>query len=395
MFRAFSNSAYAAAAATAALIATPSARPAPPAAGSVQFVFTSDAHYGLARATFRGRKNVNARDVNRALVASINALVTAAFPADDGIGSGAPVGAIDFIAEGGDVCNREEIVGGTPIEAAARCWREFSTDYLDGLKLTDRAGRKAPLFVVPGNHDASDAVGFYKPMRPATDVSAMVGIFNLMTRPAEPRTNTTFEYDRDRVHASRDAGGVHFAFLHVWPDSGGRAWLARDLVRVPVDVPVVIFSHVGPDPDPRHFRNPNGRHDVNDADKFENLLCDELADGKTAAAGTAIERTALEQFVGAHPNIGAYFHGHSNSNQFYDWTGPHGAVALHVFRVDSPMKGAVSKDDETKLSFQVATIDGASRTMTVREVLWNEHPVRPALAWGESTTVFIGRREKQ
>lgn len=137
---------------------------------------------------------------------------------------------------------------------------------------------------------------------------------------------------------------------------------------------------------PRFRGNPHGTHDINAADKFENLLSEEFSENAPPA---------LETFVAAHPTITAYFHGHSNFNQFYDWTGPHHSIALHAFRVDSPMKGAVSKDDETKLSFQIETIDTTSHAMTVREVLWNEHPDRPALTWGASTTVVIGRREKQ
>jgi hypothetical protein len=98
--------------------------------------------------------------------------------------------------------------------------------------------------------------------------------------------------------------------------------------------------------------------------------------------------------VRRHPNVSAYFHGNSNWNQFYDWTGPRHSIALHTFRVDSPMKGAVSANDETKLSFQVATIDMTSRTMTVRECLWDADPARPAapVSWGASTTVALSPR---
>jgi Calcineurin-like phosphoesterase len=366
---------------------------APPSAGSVQFVFTSDAHYGITRASFRGGRNVDARTVNRALVASINQLPSMRFPSDGGVGAGAPVGAVDFLVEGGDVSNREDVADGKAIEKSELTWREFCDDYRE-LTLTDRTGSPTPLFVVPGNHESSNAVGFYKAMDPPTDPSALIAEYNLTVKPAVPLTAATFAYDRDRIHASRDIGGVHFVFLHVWPDSSGRAWMEEDLAHVPRTTPVVIFTHDPPEADPRHFINPNGAHDVNAADKFENLLSDRLADGAATDAGTLAEQSALEAFVVAHPNITAYFHGHSNSNQFYDWTGPHHAIALHAFRVDSPMKGAVSKDDETKLSFQIATIDMTSRAMTVREVLWNEHPVRPALTWGASTTVVIGRREK-
>ena len=322
-----------------------------------------------------------ARVVNRALVSSINSLSTASFPADGRLRAGAPVGPVDFVAHGGDVCNREEVVDGKAIEAAAICWPEFLEDYPGGLTLTDAEGRRAPVFVVPGNHDASNAVGFYTPMAPRTDASSMVGIYNLMMRPRVPLTTTTFEYDRDRVHASRDIGGVHFVFLQIWPDSRARAWMAEDLARIPGTTPVMILVHDPPDPDVRHFRNPGGRHDVNDSDTFENLLSDELSDAQGSPA--------LEQFLAVHRNVTAYFHGHNNANEFYVWKGPRGTAALHVFRVDSPMKGAISRDDQTKLSFQIATIDTVSRSMTVREVLWNAHPDRPSLAWGASTTVAL------
>ena len=365
-----------------------------PAAEPVQFVFTADAHYGITRPAFRGAKTVDARTVNRALVASINQLSTLTFPVDDGVHAGAPVGPVDFVVEGGDVSNREDVIDGQAIEKAESTWQEFRDDYRE-LRLTDHAGRATPLFVVPGNHESSNAVGFYRPMDPPKDPSALIAAYNLMMRPAVPLTAATFDYDRDRLHTSRDIGGAHFVFLHIWPDSSGRAWMTTDLEHVAPTTPVVIFTHDPPESDARHFINPNGAHDVNAADTFENLLSDRLADGPTTDAGTLVEQSALESFLSAHPNVTAYFHGHSNFNQFYDWAGPHHAITLHAFRVDSPMKGAISKDDETKLSFQIATIDMASCTMTVREVLWNAHPERPSLTWGESTTVFIGRREKQ
>jgi len=119
---------------------------------------------------------------------------------------------------------------------------------------------------------------------------------------------------------------------------------------------------------------------------FENLLTDVFADGPTKESAASIEREALERFVAAHPNIVGYFHGNSNWNEFYDWKGPHGLVSLHTFRVDSPMKGALSAKDETKLSFQVATVSADRRTVTVRECFWNEHPDAPSLTWGASVT---------
>jgi hypothetical protein len=58
------------------------------------------------------------------------------------------------------------------------------------------------------------------------------------------------------------------------------------------------------------------------------------------------------------------------------------------------MKGAVSANDERKLSFQIVTVDTALRLMTVRECLWNADPAHPdaPLAWGSSTTVAFQPR---
>ena len=110
-----------------------------------------------------------------------------------------------------------------------------------------------------------------------------------------------------------------------------------------------------------------------------------------------IQRDVGRRGVMRHRNITAYFHGNSNWNEFYDWTGPSHALTLHTFRVDSPMKGAVSGDDETRLSFQVADIEPSTRMLTVRECLWNADPSHPTapLAWGGSTTVALAPRPKR
>jgi hypothetical protein len=333
----------------------------------VRFAFTSDAHYGLTRSTFRGRGTVSAHDVNAALVSDLNALA-------------ATVGTFDFVVEGGDVANRAEI--DDHVQPPALSWAQFKADYVDGLTLRTTAGGKTPVYVVPGNHDASNAIGFYRAMSPAIDKTPMAEIYNLMMAPAR-RTTATFDYESDRVLTSRDAEGVHFVFLTVWPDSLGRAWLARDLERVGASTPVVVFTHDQPDAQSKHFTNPNGAHDINAADKFENLLSDTFADGKTVAADDAIEQAAWETFVRQHPNITAYFHGNSNWNEFYVWSGPQRSVSLHTFRVDSPMKGSFSESDERRLSYHVVTIDTSTMTMTVRERLWN------TASWGDMATVSL------
>lgn len=371
-------------------VATQASSPPP-----IQFVFTSDAHYGIKRAAFRGQTAVDARVVNQALVSKIDALASASFPRDGGLRSAEAIGPIDFVVEGGDIANRAETKDEVVIQDAARSWEDFRADYVDGLTLRDRAGRPSPLYIVPGNHDVSNAVGFHKPMTERADALPMVGIYNAMMHPDVPRTTSTYVYPRDTVRYTHDVAGVHFVFVTVWPDSEMRAWLDRDLARVSDRTPVILITHDQPASEAKHFRNPNGAHDVNDVDRFENLLSDELADGRTIASPTDIEQTALEAFLERHPNISAYFHGNSNWNQFYDWSGPDHHLALHTFRVDSPMKGKISGEDETRLSFQVVTIDPEARLMTVRECLWNVGVVASApVGWGASTTVALFPRPR-
>jgi hypothetical protein len=357
----------------------------------IQFVFTADQHYGLTRDAFRGASHVDAHVVNAALVAKINALGATRFPADGGLRAGDAIGALDFIAQGGDIANREEETANGLVQNAAVSWAQFLSDFVDGVTAKTPAGGQTPVYMVPGNHDLSNAVGYYKPMKPATDRSSIVGIFNRMMAPNVPRTVATFDAQRDVVMCSRDLAGVHFVFITLWPDSRTRTWLERDLSSVSPSTPVVFFTHDPPESDPKHFINPNGSHDINATDQFEDLLSDTLADGSAVGAGTLIEQRAFESFLSHHQNISAYFHGHSNWNQFYEWNGPGHTITLHAFRVDSPMKGKTSATDETQLSFHVATIDTAKSTMTVRECLWNAgpDPAAPAVSWRTAATVNL------
>jgi len=140
----------------------------------------------------------------------------------------------------------------------------------------------------------------------------------------------------DKVNYSRDIGGIHFLFVNIWPDSANRIWMEKDLKAVSTHVPVIIVAHDPPEGDAAHFTNPNGAHDINA-------------------------------------------------------TGPGHDISLPVFRVDSPMKGKYSSKDETRLSFQLVTIDTGSRKMTVRECLWNADPAGgdTDLFWGESVTISL------
>jgi hypothetical protein len=363
----------------------------------VTFVFTSDVHFGIARGRFRGGSYVDATVVNAAMVQKINGLPEAILPADAGLRAGQKIGSIDFVAITGDLTNREELYP-VPIQRAAVSWAQFKSCFIDGLALHDPTGAPAPLLYVPGNHDVSNAIGAPSRLVPPTDPTSMVEIYNRMMHPATPLTPAAFDYAKDRINFARDFGGAHCVFLTMWPDSTARAWIDRDLQSVPATTAVFLFCHDPPDIDARHLVNPNGAHDINGRDAFENLVSDVYADGGTAkkkskpTGETIIEQRALASFLRRHRNIVGYFHGHANWNEVYVWKGPDGDLALNVFRVDSPMKGKTAQD-ESRVSFQVVVYNTGKQTLTDRECLWNSRGAADGpsfgVTWGESRTVSL------
>ena len=357
---------------------------------AIQIIFTSDAHFGITRKAFRGDSNVNANTVNIAMINQINSIPELTLPADGGLNAGNKVGHIDYLMEGGDIANRME----PPVQSAENSWAQFDTDYLQGIKLKDAENKPAKFLIVPGNHDISDAVGYYRTMQPATDPSSMVKIYNLMMQPSKPMTNEGYNYANDKINYSRDIKGVHFMFITLWPDSAERIWMEKDLATVSKSTPVIVVCHDQPTCEAKHFTNPAPPHNMTKENKFENLTAEYYKEGLTAKGDdgvTDIEQRGWVKFLKAHPNIKAYFHGNSNWNEFYIYKGPDNDVALSVFRVDSPMKGKYSAKDETKLSFQLITIDPVTLNMIVRECLWNTQPSNPSakVVFGDSKTVSL------
>lgn len=353
---------------------------------TVQFVFTSDPHFGINRSVFHGEKNVDARYANAEMVAKINTLPGLNFPEDGELRAGQPIGSFDFVAVGGDIANRMEAA--TIIQSAKKSWQEFEKIYLNGLQVKNAAGQPAPVLVIPGNHDATNALGFYKRLDPKTDPTSMVEIYNRMMRPAQPLTAETFDYTAHKVHYSRDIGGLHLAFTQIWPDSAELAWLEQDLSRLPKGTPVLLFTHDEPEVEAKHFVNPNGDHGINKKDKFENLLTETFKGGGKSDDKSTVHERRLATFVKEHPEIKAYFHGNSHMPDLKVWMGPDADFMLPAFSVDSPVKGEQSGKKEELLSFQVATVDLDAKQITVRECLWNADPehVDGPLAWGNRAT---------
>jgi hypothetical protein len=237
----------------------------------LQFVFTSDVHYGITRSHFRGADSVSAVVVNRAMIAAINCLPASRLPADGGVGA-----------------------------------------------------------------------------------------------------------------------GIRLLFVNCWPDSMEQVWMDKQLASLPAGAPILLFTHSNPGLEARFFTNPNGNHGIDSTSRFENLLPEVYQDGNTLKDSTLVEQRELAGFFLHHPAIKAYFHGHNNFTQFYQWQGPDRNISLPCFRVDSPMKGRRSAKDETLVSFEVITIDTRKRTMTVREYCWNPVPEEPAVVkWGQTSTIEL------
>jgi hypothetical protein len=380
---------------------------AQPAVAQTQLVFTSDAHYGIKRMAFNGYSS--GYQVNGAMVSVMNTISDVTTPCNDGgLNSCQNVGPVDFVVEGGDIANRSE--GATGNQNAATSWAQFKADYIDGLTLRDKTGKQSPLFVIPGNHDVSNAIGYYKPPMNAVDGSGLdatsyTQIYNMMMKPATPMTNAAFvgaspsfanaaasyAATANRVYYSKDINGVHFVFITMWPDSTARAWIDNDLKSVSATTPVILFTHDQPAIETKHLTNPNNAKDINSIDKFENLVTDVSV--STAITGDSFK--AQRDFVAwlkNHKNIVAYFHGNDHINNTYTYTGPDNDISLNVIRVDSPMKGILpdgsngSNVNPSLLAFKVVTVDAASQKLTVRDYLWN------AKRWGATTTISLAPR---
>jgi hypothetical protein len=189
------------------------------------------------------------------------------------------------------------------------------------------------------------------------------------------------------VHYAKDINGAHFIFLSLYPDSAERVWMEKDLSKISNTTPVLLFAHSIPNVEPRFFENPNGIHDINEEDKFENLVPERYKDGKDVKGVTTIEQNEFVAFIKKHSNIKVYFHGHENFTEYYTYKGPNNDIELNCIRADSPMKGRASAKDETKLAFEIVTININTKKLTVREVLWNQPSKTAPFTWGQTATI--------
>ena len=412
--------------------------------GVVNFLYTSDNHYGIIRPIFQGGFNVSAQAVNEAMIAKMNTIPAQTFPADGGVAAGQTVGQVDFLVTTGDLANRSETNSSitaknftylgnsvsypgsasyvTPVSAVT--WSQFQNDYLGTnntgnragglLALTNSLGQGIPVFLSPGNHDISDALGMTDKINAANvDATSYVQIYNRMTPYSgkAPITNGAFSaasYTNLLVNYSFDIGGVHVMSVNMFPDKNVLNWMSADIANVPSSTPVLVFCHA-----PLNMAAGETKIFGNPATPTSTAAGDiPFTLSGVDGASSYVDMNAAKQYVAdwlmTHPNVRGLLSGHDNFNGSTNWNGqdPNGTLiasrdavwsGVPLFRVDSPMKGDISGTSatdkigvETNLSFQVYSFDLATRRLTEREYLYDStgNPATSG-AWGQSTTVDL------
>ena len=415
----------------------------------VNFVYTSDNHYGIVRPFFRGGVNVSAQTVNEAMIAKMNTLPSLTFPNDGGVGAGQLVGHIDFLVDTGDLANRSEpqaavgainnvsYLGATvnyPGNAAYTAavssvtWAQYQHDFLGDtntgnragglLTLQDSQGRGIPIFLSPGNHDVSDAIGMLGKIPAANvDATSYVQIYNRMTPYSgkAPIATNVFSNPGDytninlRVNYSFDIGGVHVQSVNMFPDRQVLDWMSADLATVPASTPVFLFCHVPLNMaagETKVFGTP-----TNTSSTWAGNIPFPLSGADTATSYKDMNsaKQSVADWLMAHPQVKALFSGHDNFNGATGWNGQDANGNLiaardaawpgvTLFRVDSPMKGDISGVSatgalagigmETNLSFQVYSFDLATRRLTEREYLYDNTADTNSGAWSVQTTTI-------
>ena len=412
----------------------------------INFIYTSDNHYGINRPIFQGQFNVSGQVVNEAMIAKMNTLPSLYLPSDGGAGAGLQVGNISFLADTGDIANRSETqsayTGATvtylgqqvttqsasayTVANSAVTWGQYQHDFLGDsntstnlsgglLTLTDGHGNGIPIYLSPGNHDVSDAIGMAsKVVGSSIDTTSFTQIYNREIgnqagTPMTPVIGTAMAYPANSINYSKDIGGVHMMFVNMFPDKNVQTWMNTDLAGVSSTTPVLLFTHVPINmaaSETKVFGNP-----VSPTSSAAGDIPFTLSGSNSANSYT--DMNAAKQDVAnwliLHPNVKAYFSGHDNFNGATVWNGQdaNGNLILpgdanwsgiNLFRVDSPMKGDFSGvsaangiGDETQLSFQVYTMDTATQTLTERPYYWDSTGVAlTSGSWGASTTVNMG-----
>ena len=308
------------------------------AAADVQFVALSDVHFGYIRTyplTISATATQDSKVINTAMIGTVNALSALTIPADGGVGAGAAVGEVDFVAVTGDLANRFQTdtaatatlpLNQNAVQNSTASYADFTNIVLNGVTLKNKAGVAAKFLLSPGNHDVSNAIGNVKipgsvatgaPASPnRVDAGSMKALYKVAKGIDFVGTYdlTAFEYTNssgaavNKPNYSMDVGGIHMISLTIWPDDSNRKWIDADLLSVPLTTPVMLFMHDYPDVDSKHLKSRAAGNPINatfEACATAIVDVSESADGIAAATTTNVEQRAFVTWLKTHKNIGS------------------------------------------------------------------------------------------
>ena len=76
---------------------------------------------------------------------------------------------------------------------------------------------RCPIYLVPGNHDISNAIGYPKTLTPAKDETSAIEIYNHNMPEFGSRKISSFDYTANKVHYTFIKDNLRFAFVGIWP----------------------------------------------------------------------------------------------------------------------------------------------------------------------------------
>ena len=210
-----------------------------------------------------------------------------------------------------------------PIQSAAASWAQFQADYIDGLTATTTAGTQGAALhraratttsrtrrLLQADEAARRQDGAGRDLQPDDDAAAAEDDGDLRLRAATACSTRT-----------RSAACISSSSRSGPTRSSAPGWRTTSQ-HVDRSTPVVIFTHDQPEAQAKHFTNPNGAPRHQRHRPVREPARRPAGRRPTIDAPTVVEQRELERFLERHRNITAYFHGNSNWNEFYDWTGP-------------------------------------------------------------------------
>jgi len=243
---------------------------------------------------------------------------------------GSPVGAIDMVIETGDIANRMEVVTQCPSAKRRRSWAQFSIDYINGLNLFDQSSNRGASLACAGQSRRQQRHRILHAHGADHAATSMAGSTIFMAESGRPLTAST-SLRADKIQLLGGSRRHPHGVPQYVPDSASGRGSGTTSRRSTRARPCSSSCTIRP-PSIQHFINPNGLHDINTVDKFENLPRGSTRRAPTINAPSTIEQRAFATFLKAHKNVVAYSTA-TPTHAVHDWNGPDGmSFARHPGR---------------------------------------------------------------